>query len=63
MLACDGGFLMAKIHEELLVIKVSKLHKEGEVASPILSDETVSNLEAVAQQLVGDGAIVEIIKE
>jgi len=54
---------MAKIHEELVVIKISSLHKEGEAVAPILSDETVSSLEAVVQQLVGEVAIVEIIKE
>jgi hypothetical protein len=57
------AFSMAKIHEELVVIKISSLHKEGEAVAPILSDETVSNLEAVVQQLVGEVAIVEIIKE
>lgn len=54
---------MAKIHEELVVIKISSLHKEGRAAAVVLSDETVSNLEAVVQQLVGEVAIVEIIKE
>jgi len=54
---------MAKIYEELVVIKISSLHKDGETVAPVLSDETVSNLEAVVQQLVGDVAIVEIIKE
>lgn len=54
---------MAKIHEELVVIKLSSLHKDDQSAAPILSDETVSNLEAVVQQLVGNVAIVEIIKE
>ena len=54
---------MAKIHEELVVIKISSLQKEGEAVAPILSDETVSSLEAVVQQLVGEVAIVEIIKE
>lgn len=54
---------MAKIHEELVVIKVSSLHKNDETVAPVLGEEIVSNLEAVVQQLVGTNAIVEIAKE
>ena len=43
---------MAKIHEELIVIKLSKLHKESQSVGTLAGDETVSNLEAVIQQLV-----------
>lgn len=54
---------MAKIHEELIVIKLSKLHKESQSAGTLANEETVSNLEAVVQQLVGEDVIVEVIKE
>ena len=54
---------MAKIHEELIVIKVSKLYKEGQSAGALIGEETTANLEAVVQQLVGDDVVVEIIKE
>jgi len=54
---------MAKIHEELIIIKVSKLHKDGTNVGPLINEETTSSLEAVVQQLVGDDAVVEIIKE
>lgn len=54
---------MAKIHEELIVIKLSKLHKDTESIGALANDETTANLEAVVQQLVGDDVIVEVIKE
>jgi hypothetical protein len=54
---------MAKIHEELIIIKVSKLYKDGLSVGTLVNEETTSNLEAVVQQLVGDDAVVEIIKE
>lgn len=54
---------MAKIHEELIIIKVSKLYKDSLGVGTLISEETTSNLEAVVQQLVGDDVVVEIIKE
>jgi len=54
---------MAKIHEELIVIKLSKLHKDDEKTSEIVGDEVAASLEAVVQELVGTGVIVEVIKE
>ena len=54
---------MAKIHEELIVIKLSKLHKESQSVDTLAGDETVANLEAIVQQLVGEDVVVEIIKE
>ena len=53
---------MAKIVEEVIIIKVSKLVKENASSDEILSDETIASLEAVAQELVGTGAVVEIEK-
>jgi hypothetical protein len=51
---------MAKIYEEVLVIKVSKLVADKE-SSPktIISNDVVENIEAVVQELVGDSVIVE----
>ena len=51
---------MAVIHEEILIIKVSKLVKDADTAPRLVSTETVSALEQVAQELVGDGVIVEV---
>lgn len=51
---------MAKLHEEVLVIKISKLVKDTESPEHFLTSETVQNLEAVVQELAGSGALVEI---
>jgi hypothetical protein len=51
---------MAKLHEEVLVIKVSKLLKDTESAGEILNLETVASLEAVVQELAGVNTLVEI---
>lgn len=51
---------MAVIHEEVLVIKVSKLVRDAADAPRLVTAETVSALEQVAQELVGEGVIVEV---
>ena len=55
---------MAKIQEELIVIKLSKLHKDNDTQSPgLASEDVVSGLEAVVQELVGSDVIVEIVND
>ena len=51
---------MAKIHEEIIIIKVSKLVRETDAPAPIANDELVSSLAAVAEELAGAGVIVEV---
>lgn len=51
---------MATIHEEFIIIKVSKLYKGNEQPSPSLSEEIKNQLEVVVQELVGSSAVVEI---
>lgn len=51
---------MAKLHEEVLVIKVSKLLKDSEATSEIVNSELLQSLEAVVQELAGAGTLVEI---
>lgn len=53
---------MAKIQEQMIVIKVSKLVKNDVAEMDLISDEVVSSLEEVVSQLVGDGCIVEAEK-
>ena len=50
---------MAKIIEEIVVIKFSKLVK-GETQENIVSADIQAALEQVAQELVGDSIIVEV---
>lgn len=53
---------MAKIHEEIIVIKLSKLIKESDSGSKIVNEELVSALTSVAEELAGNGVIVEAEK-
>jgi len=52
---------MAKIVEEVVVIKLSKLVKDGTVTGIVTEDLQVA-LEQVAQELVGQGVVVEVEK-
>lgn len=52
---------MAQIIEDVIVIKFSKLIKNGESeSSAIAGSEIQSALEQVAQELVGESIIVEV---
>lgn len=51
---------MAKIHEELVVIKFSKLTRETQPTDSVITSEISAALEQVAQELVGEGVIVEV---
>ena len=51
---------MAKIHEEIIVIKVSKLLKDSDSAETIMNADNVASLEAVIQELSGSSVLVEI---
>ena len=50
---------MAKIHEEIVVIKLSKLVKDTETGTEIASDDIVAALQSVAEELAGTGVVVE----
>lgn len=52
---------MAKIIEDVVVIKFSKIVKDSESeVSGIAGSEIQQALEQVAQELVGDGVVVEV---
>jgi hypothetical protein len=51
---------MAKIHEEIIIIKFSKLVKESDTAEPVATAELVASLGAVAEELAGAGIVVEV---
>ena len=50
---------MAKIHEEIVVIKLSKLVKDSDAGTEIATDDIVSALQSVAEELAGAGVVVE----
>lgn len=51
---------MAKMIEEVVVIKLSKLVKDSDPADTIADNEVCSALEQVAQELAGSGVLVEV---
>jgi hypothetical protein len=52
---------MAKIIEDILVIKFSKIIKDNDTdPDVVLSNENINAIEQVAQELVGNSTIVEI---
>ena len=51
---------MAKIVSDAVVIEISRIAKDDEALAPVTDAEMVATLEQVVQQLVGDGAIVEV---
>jgi len=54
---------MAKIHEELVAIKLSKLVRDNESPEQIITEEITATLETVVQEMVNSGSVVvEVIK-
>jgi len=51
---------MAKLQEDVLVIKISKLIKDSDEAGTALTADIITSLEAVVQELAGAGTLVEI---
>ena len=50
---------MAKIHEEVIIIKLSKLVKESDAGTTIAGDDVVAAIATVAEELAGAGVVVE----
>ena len=51
---------MAKIHEEVIVIKVSKLVKDGADIGSVVPEDVTAALQSVAEELLGDSVVVEV---
>ena len=51
---------MAKVHEEVIVITVSKLVKNDESPGTLLTEDIGTALEQVAQELLGNDVVVEV---
>lgn len=54
---------MAKIVEELLIIKLSRLAKDKDDTEDLLDKQAINNIEQVIQELLGDSVVVEIVQE
>ena len=54
---------MAKIHEEVVVIKLSKLIKDqDENAELVATNDICDALQSVAEELLGSGVVVEVVR-
>jgi hypothetical protein len=53
---------MAKIISENIVITFSKIVKDSEEGSSIAGSDVQAALEQVAQELVGDTVVVEVVQ-
>lgn len=51
---------MAKIQEEIVIVKLSKLVKETEESTSAINEDLLSAMEQVAQELSGAGVVVEV---
>jgi hypothetical protein len=51
---------MAKIHEEIIIIKLSRLVRETDKPAAIVTEDLVTGLTAVLEELAGSGIVVEI---
>jgi hypothetical protein len=51
---------MAKIHEEVIVIKLSKLVKDNQDTEILATQDLADALTAVAEELAGAGVVVEV---
>ena len=53
---------MAKIVEDVIVIKFSKIVKDNDEGTSVASADIEAALEQVAQELAGDSVVVEVVK-
>ena len=51
---------MAKLNEQVITLKVSKLLRDTDEAQDILAQEVVAQLEQIVGELAGAGVLVEI---
>jgi hypothetical protein len=58
----NGDTNMAKIVEDILIIKFSKIVKDSNTdPQPVINNEVIGALEQVAQELVGDNVVIEVL--
>ncbi len=52
---------MAKIHEEIVIIKLSKLVRESDSSEQYMANNDICDaLQSVAEELLGSGIVVEV---
>jgi hypothetical protein len=59
----NGVYFMAKIVEDVLVVKFSKIVKDSDTDNGgLIGSDVQTALEQVAQELVGEGVVVEVVR-
>ena len=58
--SCVKETQMAKIVTDTVVVQISRIAKDNQTLDSSVSTELEQTLEQVVQELVGDGAVVEI---
>lgn len=53
---------MAKIVEEHILLKFSKIVKENDKNTDFIDEDIQASIEQVAQEIVGTGILVEVMK-
>jgi hypothetical protein len=51
---------MAKIHQETITIKFSKLMRDNDTVDSMILEDIKDTLASVAQELVGNNVVVEV---
>lgn len=51
---------MAKIHEEIIIIKLSKLIKDSTTVPVLANDDLIESLVSVVEELVPSDMVVEV---
>ena len=52
---------MAQIKEEIIAIKLSQIARDDAESKPMMTEEFISTIESVVQELVTEGTVVEIV--
>lgn len=51
---------MAKIKEEIIVVKISQLTKNSNSGASVISEELIAAITEITEQLVGQACVVEV---
>lgn len=54
---------MAKLQEQTIVIKISRLLRDNQTEQPFFDQQTIDSLESVVAELAGQSVMVEIVQD
>lgn len=53
---------MPKVHEEVVILKIYKLVKSESKVESMVTDEIAENIASLAEELIGNGVVIEMEK-